>query len=368
MGVRVSGKNPVRVGIAGLGRSGWGIHRAAIEKLPGMFAVAAACDPEPERRAEAEMRLGCRAYPDVAGLLSDRDVELVIVATPSHLHAQHSIAAVRAGKDVLVEKPLALSPAEADATFSAAAKAGRRLLAFHNFRFFQATRKVLEIASSGVLGRLLTVRLSSNSFNRRWDWQTLRDFGGGYVRNVGPHYLDVGLQLFGPSVPEVFCAAHRAWDVGDAEDHIQIMLRGTGAPIVDIEVSTACAYPKEFWHISGTRGGLHGSQSEIRWKYMDPAGLPERSALPGAAPDRKYFSEKTVWQPEQRFRASGDDGWGGSAYHRALYAHLREEGPAPVPWEDARRIVEVTEQCYAQLNLGIRAEGCGQGAAKHERY
>ena len=70
----------VRVGIAGLGRSGWSIHATTLEQLPEQFRVVAVCDLDPARRAEAEARLGCRAYAEIEELVRDREVDLVVVA------------------------------------------------------------------------------------------------------------------------------------------------------------------------------------------------------------------------------------------------------------------------------------------------
>ncbi|HLZ07911.1 MAG TPA: Gfo/Idh/MocA family oxidoreductase, partial [Chloroflexota bacterium] len=103
----------VRVGIAGLGRSGWNIHVTTLEQLPEQFRVVAVCDVDPARRSEAETRLSCRSYAEFGELVRDREIDLVVVAGPSHLHSRQAIHALRAGKDVLVEKPFATSLREA---------------------------------------------------------------------------------------------------------------------------------------------------------------------------------------------------------------------------------------------------------------
>lgn len=105
----------IRVGIAGLGRSGWGIHANAMAQLTRHFNVVAVCDPDRERQEEAKERFDCLAYDDFAGLVADEAVELMVVANPSQLHCQDSIAAMRAGKHVIVEKPMAPTLDEVDA-------------------------------------------------------------------------------------------------------------------------------------------------------------------------------------------------------------------------------------------------------------
>ena len=285
------------------------------------------------------------------GLVSHKGLDLVAIATPSHLHAPNAIAALRAGADVLVEKPLALKLADVDAMYDTAGKTGRGVFAFHNFRYSEVCRKLLEIVSSGVLGRLLTVRMAFHGFSRRWDWQTLRAMGGGCLGNTGPHVIDMALQLFGPSKPEVFCAADQVWGIGDAEDHVKVVFKGRGAPIVDFEITSACAYPQEFILIMGTKGGLHGTTGQLTWKTADPSALPQRSVETGAPAGRKYYNDTVAWQPEQTWKATGEDPWTSGYYHRLLYAHLREGAPPPVTPTDARRVVEVLDECLRQMSF-----------------
>ena len=104
---RSNSGTPIQVGIADLGRAGWDIHAKAMADLPNRFAIVAVCDPKPERRVQAQERFACRAYAGYAGLVADDEVELLVDATPSHLHARNTILALRAGKHVLVEKPMA---------------------------------------------------------------------------------------------------------------------------------------------------------------------------------------------------------------------------------------------------------------------
>src|SRR5262249_46726150 len=125
VGPAAPGGEPVRVGIAGQGRSGWGIHARTLQTMPEHFRVGAVADPLAARQEEARRTLGCRAYGDLDGLLGDDAVEVVVVSVPNRLHAAYSQAALAAGRHVVCEKPFALSVADADATIAAAQRAGR---------------------------------------------------------------------------------------------------------------------------------------------------------------------------------------------------------------------------------------------------
>src|SRR6187402_2861397 len=105
--------NPISVGIAGLGRSGWSIHAAGLSQLPEHYRVAAAMDFDAGRREEAATKFGCQTYDNFAALIADPAVELIVVATPNRFHAPNAIDALRAGKHVLCEKPFGTSSREA---------------------------------------------------------------------------------------------------------------------------------------------------------------------------------------------------------------------------------------------------------------
>ena len=81
-------QSPINVGIAGLGRTGWNNHANACAHLPEQFRVVAVCDPDPDRQAEAIERFDCLAYASYEELVADKAVELMVVATPSNLHAE----------------------------------------------------------------------------------------------------------------------------------------------------------------------------------------------------------------------------------------------------------------------------------------
>src|SRR5438552_19154347 len=88
---------PIRVGIAGQGRSGWGIHARTIQTVPDKFRVVAVADPIASRQEEARTTLGCRAYADFDALLRDDEVEVLVVSVPTRPHADYARQALAAG-------------------------------------------------------------------------------------------------------------------------------------------------------------------------------------------------------------------------------------------------------------------------------
>lgn len=337
---------PIIAGIAGLGRAGWGIHVPALESLATHYRVAAVQDPDPARQAEAAGRLACRTYADFPDLLADPEVELVVVASPSHRHAEMSIAALEAGKHVLVEKPFATSLQEADAMIAAAERAGRTLTCGHNLRYAADFLKVREVIASGKLGQILVIRITSHGFGRRWDWQTLREFGGGLLNNNGSHLIDLALLLLGDGEADVSCQMVRTpLCSGDAEDHVKATLRAPGAPVIEVEVTSACAYPQEKWLIMGTQGGLAGSAAQLRWKCIDPRLLPPRPVSREPTPDRSYNSEPLPWVEEVCDLSKEPGGATHRRLYLDLYATLRQGAPLAITGASLRRQIAVLERC-----------------------
>src|SRR3954471_2747816 len=124
--------NTVDVGIVGYGRIG-AEHAGWLSKAKGIRAVAAA-DATPARRAIAEAR-GLRAVADEAQLLSDPSLPALLISTPTAMHFQHAMAALAAGKHVLVEKPMTMNLEQASELVAEAQRRKRVLSVFHNRRW-----------------------------------------------------------------------------------------------------------------------------------------------------------------------------------------------------------------------------------------
>lgn len=335
---------PIGVGIAGLGRSGWNIHAASLEALPSQYSVRAVADIVPERCEQAVAKFGCKSYETFETLCDDGEVELVVVATPSLLHPSQAIHALTRGKHVVCEKPMAASVAEADEMISGATRGPGLLAMFQNRRFAPDFLKVREIVQSGKLGRIVQIRIAMHMFRRRWDWQTLKDFGGGELQNAGSHLIDWALQLFGEGEPRVFCNLDRVLASGDAEDHVKIILTGANAPTIDIEITNACAYPQPRWHVMGASGGLSGDFQTISWKYVDFSRLPERPVMCGPVPDRTYNWEELPWT-EESWSAPKNPPPSGVPFYKELFATLRHGTPLTITPEQVRRVITVLERC-----------------------
>lgn len=339
--------SPVRVGIAGLGRSGWNIHAKTLRAHTDLFTIASVMDPDPGRRAEAERELGCTSHAGFEGLIDESDLDVIVIASPNHLHCAHTLATVDSGRHVVVEKPFAMDADEADRMIDAAERADVVLAPFQNRRYEPHFRQVLELVRSGVLGEVLQIRMCWHRFTRRWDWQAMKQYGGGALFNNGTHLLDQAMDFFeGIDEPEIMLDLHRGLSMGDAEEHMKLVLRAQGLPTVDIEYSNACAYEQDRWHIMGTSGGLVGTPTHLEWKTVNWDEMPERVLDEGPAAGRKYPAEDIRWTAHAwDHPASAPTPY--EMFYFELFNAVREGSPLLVTPESVRRYVRVLDRCRA---------------------
>ena len=286
----------LKIAVAGLGRTGWRNHLSNLAKLPDLYEICGVCDAMDSRRKEAESTFGCASYANIESMLREDGIDWVVVATPQILHHEQTIAALRAGKNVVCEKPMAVTSGQAEEMAAVASETGRHLTVFHNLRYAPDFALVRKVISTGKLGRILMVKIHRNDFSRRWDWQTLKKFGGGNLANQGPHVLDHALCLMNTTEPGIVARAEAAVTLGDADDHVKILLHAKSSPLVDIEISSADATGADRWKVYGTSGGLVGDGVQFRYKYFDPAELPERTVQETPPLDRTYNSETIRWR------------------------------------------------------------------------
>ena len=290
---------PIKAAVIGLGRAGWNIH---VRRMRGdeRFRVTAVADWDPERRREAADEFGCPTFADQRALLRSADADLVVVATYSHTHSAITCAALRAGFHVVVEKPMATTVASARRMIKAADETNKKLFLHQNYRFTPEVRHLLDVVRDKRIGDVFQARIRIMDFSRRNDWQTLQKFGGGVLNNTGPHFVDVALRIIDAPLTDVLGDLRLISDVGDAEDHCKILMRGANGRVVDLEISTSCASPEPKWTLLGTHGTLvsDGKTSHIR--RFDPKKLGKLSVVETPLPGRIYGNDDVIpWRDEE---------------------------------------------------------------------
>jgi predicted dehydrogenase len=216
-----------------------------------------------------------------------------------------------------------------------------------NYRYQPDFRKVREVWVSGKLGQIVQVRVAVHQFSRRWDWQTLTEYGGGILNNHGVHWLDMMLQLVEDDDLELFCyMVQTPLYAGDAESHARVLLRPKRGPLIDIELTHANAYSQDTWLVMGTQGSLTGNRHQLRWKYFEPKAVPPLQLDRQPTVDRSYNRETLPWI-EEVCDLSGYVTDGMELLYRELYETLREGRPLAITPESVHRQMAVLAKCRA---------------------
>ncbi|MDX1934753.1 MAG: Gfo/Idh/MocA family oxidoreductase [Capsulimonadales bacterium] len=196
----------IGVGIIGFGGIARGAHMGGYTKLPDMCEVIAAADILPERLADARSERWniAHTFEDFNELLAMPEIDVVSVCTPNGVHKDATVAALRAGKHVLCEKPMAMNTAECREMIAAANETGNKLQIGFNMRFGQGAQCLKRAAIAGEFGEMYYARARAI---RRRQVPTSPNFldkkisGGGPLIDIGVHITDMTLWLMGHPKP-----------------------------------------------------------------------------------------------------------------------------------------------------------------------
>ncbi len=287
----------IHVGIIGMGRSGWELHAEPLRKMSG-YKLVSVCDQSSARLEMAAQTFGVRTFQDPQALIQDRQVDLVVIAAPSNMHAALALAALAAGKHVLVEKPMALSLQEADAMMEAAGKAKRLLTVFHNRRWDRDYQMVKAVIRNGVLGELLTLDSRVMTYGPEWtsygvpefnpQWRIQKAHGGGFLADWGPHLVEQMLDLTGQWPEAVACQLRSQIWAKEVEDYFHLRLAFPSGLLVTLEGSNNARMPLPRWFVAGREGTLMADGAWGKWTDMrisgSVAGLPAEVLPKGMGP------------------------------------------------------------------------------------
>lgn len=254
-------------------------HAEAITFLEGSELVGVYDSNETVMNSLAR-RYGSKAYGDYHSLLKDPGIDVVVICTPSGLHASMGIAAARAGKNILVEKPMALTIGDADALIKACEKDGVILGVVHQNRFKPAVSRLKRAVEGGRFGRIshanATVRWNrSKEYYGKKTWRRLKSMGGGVLINQAIHNIDL-LQWIMGRVVSVFGYTSSRLGLTEGEDAGIAVLRFENGALGVVEAASTI-YPKsleETISVFGETGSaIIGGTSigEIKlWQFSTP--------------------------------------------------------------------------------------------------
>jgi len=333
-------------------------HARAISELPSA-RLAALCTRNAANAAKVMEAAGvqCPVLPTLDDVLARRDVDVLVICSPSGAHMEPAVAAARAGKHVVVEKPLEISLERCDRIIEACDKRQVKLCTIFPSRFADANRTLKQAVDAGRFGRLTLGETTCKwwrpqSYYDEGGWKgTLALDGGGALMNQAIHNVDLLLWMMGPVQSIAGFAAMLAHERIEVEDTAVACLRFQNGALGVIQAATSIypGLPKTI-AVHGDRGSVVVEQEDVlRWEFTPE--LPEDRAV------RERFAQKVG--------ASGGASNPAAIsheYHRrqlADFVEAIETGRPPlVDGREGRKAVEVILGIYEAARTG-RVQACG---------
>jgi UDP-N-acetyl-2-amino-2-deoxyglucuronate dehydrogenase len=319
-------------------------HVKVIPELPDVRLLYA-CDTQMGRAEEiAAMADGCVATSDLDAMLADPAVEVVSICTPSGTHAALGLQAARAGKHVIVEKPLALRIDEADRLIETCDRRGVKLFVVQQNRYnrpVQALRRALEMDRLGhvFLGAVRVLWNRSQDYYNEELWRGTWSMDGGVLTNQASHHIDLLIWMMG-EVESVFARGRTVMHQIETEDTgvVLIKFRNGGFGVIE---ATTCVQPKDLegsLNIYGEGGSIEiggfAANDLKTWKFTKP--LPE---------DTTIFEE---WGKNP----AGDPVYNHRAFYLDVLDTLRNSRRALLDGIEGRKSLEVINAIYESIETG----------------
>lgn len=330
-----------RVAFVGCGRISAN-HFEALSRIEGLELVAV-CDSVEARARAAGERWGVPWFTSHEQMLARVPCDVVSIATPSGLHPQHGIAAARAGKHVVSEKPMAITLSAADALVQACDEAGVQLFVVQQNRLNATVQLVKRALDKGRFGRLYmanaTVRWSRpQEYYDQAPWRGTWEFDGGAFMNQASHYVDLIQWFVGPVEGVMAKTATMARRI-EAEDSGAALLKFRNGAIGVIEV-TMLTFPKNYEGsitVLGERGTVKIGGTAVNriehWEFADYDDDDKLVDAANTAPPSVY-------------------GFGHEPYYRNVLKVLRGEAGPDTDGRGGRKSLELILGIYESAKTG----------------
>ena len=340
----------IKTGICSYGMSGKLFHAPFINAHPGFELTAIV---ERHNNDSREKYPQAKLYRSVEELCTNKSIQLIIVNSPSYLHFEHAKAAILAGKNVLVEKPFAISVKEAQELISSAEKQKVQITVYQNRRYDGDYLAVKKVIDEKMLGDLRYIEIRYDRYRPMYGGKPHKEGdlpGAGNMYDLSPHLVDQALQLFG--WPKALFAD--IWKMRDDDvippDHFMLTFYYEKLR-VHLTATSVSREPTWGYILHGMKGSFLQKRSDLQEEQLLAGAKPSlQSWCPApAAPDGILHTEinSEVIRKETtiipgNYMGLFDD----------LYKSLTGQGPNPVPAEDGLKTIHIIEMAFQSMKEG----------------
>lgn len=339
------------IGYGGMG--GWHVNHIL---EAGAVRLAGICDIKEERRRAAAEK-GINVYPSFEAVLADPEVDFITIATPNELHKPLAIAALRAGKHVISEKPVTLSSGDLADICAVANECGRLFTAHQNRRWDCDYRMIREAYHSGKLGRVTCVESRyQGSRGIPGDWRGKKEHGGGMIYDWGVHLIDQMLGIVDDrKIKTVYCRCDHITN-DEVDDGFKLDLYFEGDITARIEVGTTNFISLPRFYITGVNGTgcVNDWRDDCRlvlcrtWEDKDVAPVVTAAGFTKtmAPRDAKTTVEEWIRRPETDVHD----------FYRNFAAAIDGKEKLFVTHEQLMRSMKVMEAAFRSDEAGVPVE------------
>ena len=325
----------MRAGLVGFGFSGATFHAPIIEAVEGLtITTVLSSNAEKVHRSFPEMNV----VSSMEELLTDEEIELVIITTPNELHFPMAKQALEAGKHVVLEKPFTVSVEEGERLIAIAEEHGRLLSVYHNRRYDSDFLTIQQLVKEEQLGSIITYEAHYDRYRAevRDRWREQDKKGSGILFDLGSHLIDQALALFGkPDGVYADIIAQR--EEGKTDDYFHLILHYGKKRVILHGGSLVKKH--------GPRYQIHGTKGSFLKSGIDPQ---EEALKAGRVPGDAGWGEESREQFGVLTNEEGDhvvESLPGSyqTYYKEVYQALKENSAPPVTAEEALKVIKVIE-------------------------
>lgn len=335
--------NDIKVGVVGYGGA-FNMGKVHLEEMQkaGMTPTAIA-EIDPARLKVGTQNFpGIETYPSLSAMLKKSAVDLVTIITPHNTHAPLALEALKAGRHVVCEKPMAIATAECDAMIAAARKNGVVLSTYHNRHWDSPIMAAVQHIESGMIGEVVRVEAHWGTRSQPQDWwRTSKSISGGILYDWGVHLLEYSLQIIHSDIVEVtgyakngYWAPATKWKKDCIEDEGFASVRFKSDQWLTLLITALESNPRRgFLDITGTEGSYL-----LDWPYNEF--------------HRAEGGQTTV----RKFKNPPGEGW---RYYQNVADHLVKGTELVITPEWARRPIHILE---------LAGQSAKKGAAVRAKY
>lgn len=331
----------INVAIVGTG----GISAAHIDawlQFPERCRIVALVDIVPEKAQQKKEKYGlteAEVYDDHHAILNRNDIDLVDVCTPPFVHAEISINSLKAGKNVICEKPMAASLEECDAMLKARDESGKKLTIIAQNRFRKEIRDIRALVQSGIAGKVRDVRIDSfwcraHCYYDLWWRGTWEKEGGGCTLNHAVHHIDMLGWIMGLPNRVTAVLANTGHDNAEVEDLSVSVMEYPGA--LATVTASVVHHGEDQKLVFQCEKARMSAPFDVFASVMHANGFPEREPDPAF---RKEAEDYLATLPPVVYQNH-------PGQLEAMLTALETDGPVPISGEEGRRTIELITAIY----------------------